>query len=348
MAKSADAFRTISEVADWLETPAHVLRFWESKFSQVKPVKRAGGRRYYRPADMKLLGGIKKLLHDDGMTIKGVQKMLREKGVGHVSDFSQPLGDAADDVVIEHVEDVQDTKPSPPQPETDTGATSEPLPSETTLSAPPAPPLPDTATPATSDESAPSDPEPQGHETMPEPQSPEATPDPTPRTPNAAPEPPPISSDMPPEPETDNEGDISRQSGGATEIESPPLTFSRHTPNPAPPADTGPEPNPETPRDDDTLAPLPSFLQRRDAQTDAAENDNAEATGPEVSDDSPSLPKPVQTVDVPDDPDDTLPADEGVLTLLSRVKAPLPPDTVAGLESLLSRLRVTTGNATRE
>ncbi len=60
MAKSAEAFRTISEVAEWLETPAHVLRFWESKFAQVKPVKRAGGRRYYRPADMELLGGIKR------------------------------------------------------------------------------------------------------------------------------------------------------------------------------------------------------------------------------------------------------------------------------------------------
>ncbi|WP_412505479.1 MerR family transcriptional regulator [Roseovarius sp. SYSU LYC5161] len=91
MAKSADAFRTISEVADWLETPAHVLRFWESKFSQIKPVKRAGGRRYYRPSDMQLLGGIKKLLHDDGMTIKGVQKVLREQGVKHVAAFSQPL-----------------------------------------------------------------------------------------------------------------------------------------------------------------------------------------------------------------------------------------------------------------
>lgn len=93
MAKSADAFRTISEVSEWLDTPAHVLRFWESKFTQVKPVKRAGGRRYYRPSDMELLGGIKRLLHEDGMTIKGVQKMLREKGVAHVSDLSQPLDD---------------------------------------------------------------------------------------------------------------------------------------------------------------------------------------------------------------------------------------------------------------
>lgn len=88
MAKSRDAFRTISEVAEWLDTPAHVLRFWESKFSQVKPVKRAGGRRYYRPSDMELLGGIKKLLHEDGMTIKGVQKVLRERGVRHVAGLS--------------------------------------------------------------------------------------------------------------------------------------------------------------------------------------------------------------------------------------------------------------------
>ncbi len=100
MTKSADAFRTISEVADWLNTPAHVLRFWESKFTQVKPVKRAGGRRYYRPADMKLLGGIKRLLHEDGMTIKGVQKLLREQGMAHVANLSQPLGDAADDVEV--------------------------------------------------------------------------------------------------------------------------------------------------------------------------------------------------------------------------------------------------------
>lgn len=91
MVKSPDAFRTISEVADWLGIQAHVLRFWESKFTQVKPIKRAGGRRYYRPADMLLLGGIKKLLHDDGLTIKGVQKILREEGMTYVSSLSAPL-----------------------------------------------------------------------------------------------------------------------------------------------------------------------------------------------------------------------------------------------------------------
>lgn len=95
MSKSPDAFRTISEVADWLGVQAHVLRFWESKFTQVKPVKRAGGRRYYRPGDMRLLGGIKKLLHEDGITIKGVQRILREQGVTHVASLSPSLDDEA-------------------------------------------------------------------------------------------------------------------------------------------------------------------------------------------------------------------------------------------------------------
>ncbi|OYU39087.1 MAG: MerR family transcriptional regulator [Pseudorhodobacter sp. PARRP1] len=88
MDKSPEAFRTISEVADDLETPAHVLRFWESRFPQIRPVKRAGGRRYYRPADVALLTGIKRLLHDEGLTIRGVQKILREQGVRHVAGLS--------------------------------------------------------------------------------------------------------------------------------------------------------------------------------------------------------------------------------------------------------------------
>lgn len=91
MAKSPDAFRTISEVAEWLETPAHVLRFWEARFAQVKPVKRAGGRRYYRPADMLLLGGIKRLLHEDDLSIKEAQKVLRERGVKYVASLSASL-----------------------------------------------------------------------------------------------------------------------------------------------------------------------------------------------------------------------------------------------------------------
>ncbi len=102
MEKSPDAFRTISEVAEWLDIPTHVLRFWESRFSQIKPVKRAGGRRYYRPSDMRLIGGVKTLLHDQGMTIRGVQKLLREQGIKHVSSFSQPLeGEAHEAPVVE-------------------------------------------------------------------------------------------------------------------------------------------------------------------------------------------------------------------------------------------------------
>ena len=84
MEKSPDAFRTISEVADELDVPQHVLRFWETRFSQIRPMKRAGGRRYYRPADVDLLRGIRKLLYGEGYTIKGVQKILREHGVAHV------------------------------------------------------------------------------------------------------------------------------------------------------------------------------------------------------------------------------------------------------------------------
>ncbi len=79
-AKSATAFRTISEVATDLSVPSHVLRFWETKFSQVRPLKRGGGRRYYRPEDIALLRNIRSLLYDDGYTIKGVQKLLREGG----------------------------------------------------------------------------------------------------------------------------------------------------------------------------------------------------------------------------------------------------------------------------
>jgi DNA-binding transcriptional MerR regulator len=128
MAKSKDAFRTIREVSEWLDTPAHVLRFWESKFTQVKPVKRAGGRRYYRPADMLLLGGIKKLLHDDGMTIRGVQKMLREQGVKHVAALSQELDGETVEIVDIPAEPLPDEAPMAvdvptlPEPEPETSA----------------------------------------------------------------------------------------------------------------------------------------------------------------------------------------------------------------------------------
>jgi DNA-binding transcriptional MerR regulator len=80
MDKSPDAFRTISEVAEELDLPQHVLRFWETRFSQIKPMKRGGGRRYYRPQDIELIKGIRTMLYDQGYTIKGVQKLLRENG----------------------------------------------------------------------------------------------------------------------------------------------------------------------------------------------------------------------------------------------------------------------------
>ena len=83
--KSPTAFRTISEVADGLALPQHVLRFWESKFQQIKPLKRGGGRRYYRPEDVKIIHDIKDLLYNQGFTIRGVQKLLRENGTGSIA-----------------------------------------------------------------------------------------------------------------------------------------------------------------------------------------------------------------------------------------------------------------------
>ncbi|MEO3387621.1 MerR family transcriptional regulator [Mesorhizobium sp. CAU 1741] len=80
MDKSPDAFRTISEVAEQLDLPQHVLRFWETRFTQIKPMKRGGGRRYYRPQDVELIKGIRHMLYDQGYTIKGVQKLLRDNG----------------------------------------------------------------------------------------------------------------------------------------------------------------------------------------------------------------------------------------------------------------------------
>jgi DNA-binding transcriptional MerR regulator len=84
--KAPDAFRTISEVADEIDVPQHVLRFWESRFSQIRPMKRGGGRRYYRPDDVDLLRGIRHLLYGEGYTIRGVQRILREHGAAFVQN----------------------------------------------------------------------------------------------------------------------------------------------------------------------------------------------------------------------------------------------------------------------
>ena len=95
MDKAPDAFRTISEVADDLDVPQHVLRFWETRFTQIKPMKRSGGRRYYRPDDVKLLRGIRRLLYGEGYTIRGVQRILREHGIKSVQSLTDGSADHA-------------------------------------------------------------------------------------------------------------------------------------------------------------------------------------------------------------------------------------------------------------
>lgn len=100
MNKAADAFRTISEVADELEIQKHVLRFWENRFPQIRPMKRGGGRRFYRPEDLDLLRGIQHLLRNEGYTIKGVQKILREHGVEEVKRCWRKAGAAKTEAAV--------------------------------------------------------------------------------------------------------------------------------------------------------------------------------------------------------------------------------------------------------
>src|SRR5690242_2422462 len=121
--KSPEAFRTISEVSDELDVPQHVLRFWESRFAQVRPVKRAGGRRYYRPEDIDLLRGIRALLYSDGYTIRGVQKILRDRGLRHVAEIGRahaPEGERGMPAGYGRADDDDDagtTEPLPPSQE---------------------------------------------------------------------------------------------------------------------------------------------------------------------------------------------------------------------------------------
>jgi DNA-binding transcriptional MerR regulator len=113
--KAPTAFRTISEVADDLHIPQHVLRFWETKFSQVKPLKRGGGRRYYRPDDITLLRRISHLLYTQGYTIKGVQRLLREGGGRLADDIPPPLVDEHDADADREPEEFQLAEPEPEQ-----------------------------------------------------------------------------------------------------------------------------------------------------------------------------------------------------------------------------------------
>jgi DNA-binding transcriptional MerR regulator len=108
--KSPEAFRTISEAADELEVPAHVLRFWESKFPQISPLKRAGGRRFYRPQDLALLRGVKRLLYEDGFTIKGARKYIKEHGSASVLELG--AGGALREPQAIDAADVESTPPA--------------------------------------------------------------------------------------------------------------------------------------------------------------------------------------------------------------------------------------------
>ena len=91
--KSPEAFRTISEASEIVSLPSHVLRFWESKFNQIKPLKRAGGRRFYRPNDILFILGIKKLLHIDGLTIIGVKRLIKENGINFIINIGKNVRD---------------------------------------------------------------------------------------------------------------------------------------------------------------------------------------------------------------------------------------------------------------
>ena len=106
MEKAPDAFRTISEVAVELDVPQHVLRFWESRFREIKPMKRGGGRRYYRPEDVALLRGIRHLLYGEGYTIRGVQRIIREQGVKFIQAAGRPVPRQAQPEIDELIEEV--------------------------------------------------------------------------------------------------------------------------------------------------------------------------------------------------------------------------------------------------
>ena len=274
VAKSADAFRTISEVAEWLGVQTHVLRFWESKFSQVKPVKRAGGRRYYRPADMLLLGGIRKLLHEDGMTIKGVQKILREEGMAHVADMSPPLDDitaAQVDGDLVAGDGAIEAELVPPTPEPEIEVAPEPVVEEAAIVAP----VVEAATPEPVIE------EPQGPPVIDEPvlETPEA---PTPEPMNLFAEPPaPDVDDAAPVDETPDTAALPPEPDAAEPARDTPAPLPAFLRRPTPP-----EPATEAPEDAPETAAVPSFMA---APPQAEPAPEAEA------------PKP-QIIDVPEEP----------------------------------------------
>lgn len=306
MAKSADAFRTISEVADWLETPAHVLRFWESKFSQVKPVKRAGGRRYYRPADMQLLSGIKKLLHEDGMTIKGVQKILREQGIKHVAALSQPLDGEAGDSGDLGLEVAPEAPPETAQVLNFKGGSAAQTAEEDTQD-------------AQSAESMPSDA--QGEEAPPD-APPEMTTSTLPETSEA---------------EADARED---ETGNSTGDDSGDEGPARDNEEDAEPVPSGPNHPQGTEEDQNDAAPVDTTPVEADTAPGTEAESATEAAPP--AEDPPAAPRPA-IVEVPDDPPDTTPAPTGFLTELARFSGSLDAEQQARLATLCDRLRAITG-----
>jgi len=333
MVKSPDAFRTISEVADWLGIQAHVLRFWESKFTQVKPIKRAGGRRYYRPADMLLLGGIKKLLHDDGLTIKGVQKILREEGMTHVSSLSAPLDE------LDFAEPRPAPKPDIIRPETGVvlnfgGAKSDAVPEadvsgEDAEEAEPAADLDENALPVEEPASA--------TEATPVEEAPEAAPVAMPRR---SPVPP---ADDHPRATPDPLAPSDSATPDAPQLDEP-AADAAVEPAPAMSIPSKPEPSEPEPASN---ASLPDFLKRPLAPEPEQAIEAAPDPAPEPAEPAPQedevddTPKPA-IIDLPDfTPEADFPASPGLLSVGARVHR-LPRDVqpqVAGLLLDLAELR---------
>ena len=140
MEKSPEAFRTIREVAEAMDLPQHVLRFWETRFPQIRPLKRAGGRRYYRPEDVERLRLIKRLLYDEGYTIKGVQKLFKEQGVQNLANFDarlpfEPAEAPAAALADAPLQPPDDTAPSPVAPLASPASDPPPWPAAPRLSA---------------------------------------------------------------------------------------------------------------------------------------------------------------------------------------------------------------------
>lgn len=323
--KSPDAFRTISEVADWLDRPAHVLRFWESKFTQVKPVKRAGGRRYYRPEDMRLLGGIKKLLHDDGMTIKGAQKVLREQGVRYVSALSQPLDEdgvlsGVTSLVQAGVANVDTAPVQPPSAVTPKPheIAPEPTADQTALGSQPAPEPEPTADPVAAS----------GHETQDDAPAPVAETPPVGEQVMAAPTP------QEPRDNVDTPENLSLESA------EPETAADEAADESAPPSPSEPEP-PEAPSSPPAPASVESApVELRDETSRSTDVPPSPETATAAGDTTAAkTTRPPLGADIPPPPDlSSLQPEPGLLTQIAAISGTIPKAKQADIAALIDRL----------